>query len=430
MSVLLNASDDNFEATLTKRLAADLQHEKADKAAAEILADVRKNGDKAVIAYTKQFDRLELSAEQLRIPEDEINAAYEACDHTLLDALELAAMRITAYHKKQLPDDEQYVDELGVRLGWQWRAVDAVGLYIPGGLASYPSSVLMNAIPAKVAGVDRIAAVVPTPDGKLNPVVLAAAKIAGITELYRIGGAQAIGALAYGTATIPKVDTIVGPGNAYVAAAKKQVYGIVGIDCIAGPSEILVIADNENNPDWIAADLLSQAEHDPLARSILVTNDEAYAKQVIASVEATIPTLDRADIAQQSWNDCGTVIVTSSLEDAANIANIVAPEHLELAVQKPRELLKHIRHAGAIFLGRHTPEAIGDYTAGPSHVLPTAGAPRFSSGLSVYDFLKRSSIIGCSEESFDILAAPTARLANAEGLGAHALSVTIRKDKA
>ena len=391
-----------------------------------ILARVREEGDSALIDYTAQFDHQTLTADTLRISKDEIRAGAEACDANIVGSLKLAAQRIRSYHQAQMPQDWQHVDATGTRLGWHWGAMDAVGLYVPGGQASYPSSVLMNAIPAKVAGVARLVMVVPTPNGVISPAVLAAAEIAGIDEIYRIGGAQAVAALAYGTATIAPVDKIVGPGNAYVAEAKRQVFGTVGIDMIAGPSEILVVADNQNNPDWIAADLLSQAEHDSDAQSILITDDGVYAELVAVSVEETLRTLPREAIARESWDKHGAIIVVSALEEALPIINQLAPEHLELAVADPEILLPGIRHAGAIFMGRHTPEALGDYLAGPSHVLPTSRTARFSSGLGVYDFLKRTSIIGASATSLKQLGESAALLADAEGLHAHALSLRIR----
>lgn len=396
----------------------------------DISADVLKNGDEAVIKYTNKFDRVDFkSSNDFIISKQEIAEAYSKCSNELLDALNLAAERIKSYHEKQMPADLDYVDDIGVRLGNIWKPISRVGMYVPGGLASYPSSVLMNAIAAKVAGVKELVMVVPSPDNTLNPAVLAAAKIAGVDEIYKIGGAQAIAALAYGTKSIKKVDTIVGPGNAYVAAAKRKFYGTVGIDMIAGPSEILVIADNKNNPDWIAADLLSQAEHDENARSVLIVNDEEFAQKVADAVEKTLKTLAREDISRKSWESNGEIIIVKNWDEALEIADIIATEHLELALDSDLSeyFIKNINNAGAIFIGRHTPEAIGDYTAGPSHVLPTAGTARFSSGLSVYDFIKRVSLIGCTEKSFGQISEATEILANAEGFGAHALSVSIRR---
>lgn len=399
-----------------------------DRAVADILEAVRKEGDAAVLRYTARFDRLELSADRLRFTPQEIAEAEAACDAETLDALRLAAARIEDYHRRQLPQDLDYQDTSGIRLGHRWTAVGAVGLYVPGGTAAYPSSVLMNAIPARVAGVERIAMVVPTPDGRINPLVLAAAHIAGVSEIYRIGGAQAVGALAYGTETIAPVDKITGPGNAYVAAAKKQVFGRVGIDMIAGPSEILVVADGDNDPAWIAADLLSQAEHDVSAQSILITDDSDFAAAVQRAIEVHLQKLPRSEIAAASWRDHGAVILVDSIADAAPLVDRVAPEHLELAVADPDALLPQIRNAGAIFLGRHTPEALGDYLAGPNHVLPTARSARFSSGLSVLDFLKRSSLIGASPAGLAAIGPAGIALARAEGLDAHALSLSLRLD--
>ncbi len=392
-----------------------------------ILADVAKRGDAALLDYTAQFDRLTLpNAAALRISIAELNAARVACAPEVLQALELAAERIRDYHARQLPEGHRYADAQGVSLGWRYSALEAVGLYVPGGTASYPSSVLMNAIPAKVAGVDRLVVTVPTPDGVTNAAVLAACQIAGVDEIYRLGGAQAVGALAYGTETLRAVDKIVGPGNAYVAEAKRQVFGRVGIDMIAGPSEILVVADAKNDPEWIAADLLSQSEHDVLAQSILITDDAAFAEAVLAAVEATLRTLPREEIARAAWEGWGGVVLLDSLAEAPAFIDAIAPEHLELAVEDPEALSAQVRHAGAIFLGRYTPEALGDYLAGPSHVLPTSRTARFSSGLSVFDFLKRTSLIGCPAAAFGPLAEAGAALADAEGLQAHALSLRIR----
>ncbi|WP_419902319.1 histidinol dehydrogenase [Kiloniella sp.] len=395
-------------------------------AVAEILSEVKSRGDAALIEYTKRFDRLELTAEALRIPQREIDEAVAKCDPKSIEALELAARRIADYHARQKPEDLRYTDEAGVQLGHRWTAVQAAGLYVPGGLASYPSSVLMNALPAKVAGVDRLVMVVPSPDGVLNPLVLAAASIAGVDEIYRIGGAQAVGALAYGTDSIKPVDIIVGPGNAYVAAAKKQVFGTVGIDMIAGPSEILIIADGKNDPRWTAADLLAQAEHDTAAQSILITDDANFAEAVKRAVEVHLQTLLRSEIAGKSWNDHGAIILVDDLEEAVALTDRLAPEHLEIAVDDAEELAAKIRNAGAIFLGRHTAEVIGDYVAGPNHVLPTARSARFSSGLSVLDFMKRTSLIACDAESLKAIGPAAVTLAKEEGLTAHALSVSLR----
>ena len=394
-----------------------------------IIADVRDRGDEALIDLTSRFDRFDATEKGLAINAAEIDAAWDAVSEEVKSALTVAADRIRAFHSKQLPEDIDYRDDAGVRLGQAWKSVEAVGLYVPGGLASYPSSVLMNAIPAKVAGAGRIVMVVPTPDGVLNPLVLAAAKLAGVTEIYRVGGAQAVAALAYGTETVKPVDKIVGPGNAFVAEAKRQVFGKVGIDSIAGPSEILVIADNKTNPRWIAADLLSQAEHDAVAQSILITDDPVYAKMVEDAVEDHLASLDRREIALASWRDFGAVITVQNLDEAIPLADRLAAEHLELAVDNAEEMRQKITNAGAIFLGRHTPEAIGDYVAGPNHVLPTARTARFSSGLSVYDFMKRTTFVECDEASLKAIGPAAATLANEEGLGAHALSVTIRLDE-
>jgi histidinol dehydrogenase len=380
-----------------------------------------------VVDYTRRLDRLPtLTAETMRLSAEDINAAANQVSDELMASLRQAAERIRAYHLRQMPESYDYVDEAGVRLGSRWSAVEAAGLYVPGGTAAYPSSVLMNALPAKVAGVERLVMVVPTPDGVINPLVMAAAREAGVDEVYRIGGAQAVGALAYGTATIAPVDKIVGPGNAWVAAAKRQVFGTVGIDMIAGPSEILVVADGANDPSWIAADLLSQAEHDTAAQSILVTDDAAFAQAVMDAVEAHLKVLPRAEIARQSWNDHGAVIVVDDLAQAPALVDKVAPEHLELAVEDPDAMAAKIRHAGAIFLGRYTPEAVGDYVGGPNHVLPTARSARFSSGLGVLDFMKRTSILGCTPESLGRIGPAGVAIAGAEGLQAHGLSVALR----
>ncbi len=397
------------------------------EAAGKILADVKARGDAAVIDYTHKFDGLALTPQTLRITKDEIAAAVAAVDAETLEALKLAAERITAYHEKLRPEDMSFTDSAGVELGARWRPIDAVGIYVPGGRAAYPSSVLMNALPARIAGVPRVVMVVPTPKGVINPLVLAAADIAGVHEIYRIGGAQAVGALAYGTDTIKPVDKIVGPGNAYVAAAKRQVFGTVGIDMIAGPSEILVVADGANDPAWIAADLLSQAEHDPSSQSILITDDGMFADKVAEAVEAHLKVLPRAEIARASWNGFGGIIVVGDLlRDAPSLVDRIAPEHLEIASDNADAIAEKVRHAGAIFLGRYTPEAIGDYLAGPNHVLPTSGSARFSSGLGTMDFLKRTSIVRCSPEGLAAIGPAAVKLAEAEGLGAHGLSVAIR----
>ncbi len=427
MPARLDIRHAGFERDFTALLAAKRElQEDVERVVADIIADLRRRGDAALIDYTRRFDRLELTPDRLRVGPEEIAAALAASDAPTLEALRLAAARITDYHRRQLPADQDYVDASGIRLGARWTAVEAAGLYVPGGTAAYPSSVLMNALPARVAGVERLVMTVPTPDGRLNPLVLAAASIAGVSEIYRVGGAQAIGALAHGTETIRAVDKIVGPGNAYVAAAKRQVFGVVGIDMIAGPSEILVVADAANDPDWIAADLLSQCEHDAAAQAILVTDDAGFADATAAAVERQLATLPRAAIARESWTAHGAIIVVEHLDQAVALVDRVAPEHLELAVDDPEALAGRVRHAGAIFLGRYTPEAIGDYVAGPNHVLPTARSARFSSGLGVLDFLKRSSIVSCDAAGLNRIGPAAVTLARTEGLEAHARSVAIR----
>ncbi|CAA7616207.1 histidinol dehydrogenase [Magnetospirillum sp. SS-4] len=420
-------TDSGFEAAFAALIDMKRENdEDVDSLVAAILADVRKRGDAALLGYTARFDRVELTPETLRFTAAEIDEAAASCDSGLIKALHLAARRIHAFHARQLPKDYAFTDKAGVRLGLRWTPVQAAGLYVPGGTAAYPSSVLMNAIPAKAAGVGRLVMVVPTPGGRLNPLVLAAARIAGIDEIYRVGGAQAIGALAYGTETIRPVDKIVGPGNAYVAAAKRRVFGTVGIDMIAGPSEILVVADGANDPGWIAADLLSQAEHDAAAQSILITDDREFGRRVAEAVESHLATLPRAAIARDSWTRHGAVIVVPDLEAAIPLVDRIAPEHLELAVADPDSLAARIRNAGAIFLGRYTPEAIGDYVGGPNHVLPTARSARFSSGLGVIDFMKRTTLLGCDSDSLRAIGPAAVTLAEAEGLGAHGLSVSLR----
>ncbi len=427
MPVKFSTRDADFEARFQDLLGAKREvQEDLNNAVTAILHDVKTRGDAAVLEYTKRWDRLDITADAMAFTAQEIAAAVAQCEAETLDALKLAAARIEAFHRTQPIESSFFTDSAGVRLGARWTPVGAVGLYVPGGLASYPSSVLMNAIPAKVAGVPRIAMVVPTPDGVINPLVLAAAQLAGVTEIYRIGGAQAVGALAFGTETIKPVDKITGPGNAFVAAAKRQVFGTVGIDMIAGPSEILVVADGQNDPAWIAADLLSQAEHDTSAQSILITDDASFADAVSAAVDAHLATLPRAEIAGTSWRDHGAIILVDSLEDAVPLVDRLAPEHLELAVADPDAMAARIRNAGAIFLGRFTPEAIGDYVAGPNHVLPTARSARFSSGLNVLDFMKRTTLVGCTPESLGRIGPAAVSLATSEGLGAHALSVAIR----
>ncbi len=393
---------------------------------ADIVADIRTRGNAALFEYTARFDRFELSAETIKITPEEVAAAIKSCGSAQLDALQLAAKRIRAFHEKQLPEDLSYQDQDGVQLGLKWNPVDAVGMYVPGGLASYPSSVLMNAIPAKVAGVSRLVMVVPTPDGKINPLVLAAASIADVDEIYRVGGAQAVAALAFGCQSIPPVDKIVGPGNAYVATAKRQVFGVVGIDMIAGPSEILVVADNKNDPSWIAADLLSQAEHDTSAQSILITDDAEFADQVSRAIDVHLQKLPRTEIASKSWEDYGAIITVENMEHAAGLIDRIAPEHLELAIEAPEVFAENLRHAGAIFLGRYTPEALGDYIGGQNHVLPTGRSARFSSGLGVLDFMKRTTLLGVSAQSINAIGPAAVTLAEAEGLDAHALSVALR----
>ena len=412
---------------------AELQNMKREQSVdvkdtvAAILADVRARGDAAVIELTEKFDRQTLSPETLRISDADIDAAEAACDAETKAALALAAERIADFHARQKPEDNMFTDAVGVELGHRWSPVDAAGLYVPGGLANYPSSVLMNAIPARVAGVARVVMVVPTPDGAINPLVLVAAKLAGVDEIYRIGGAQAVAALAYGTQSIAPVNVIVGPGNAYVAAAKAQVFGQVGIDMIAGPSEILVVSDNQNDPSWIAADLLSQAEHDEVAQSILICDDADYAVRVSDAVEAALSHLPRQAIARKSWENFGAILIVDDLvSEAADLINQLAPEHLQLAVADPDALADKVRHAGAIFLGRYTPEAIGDYIAGPNHVLPTARAARYASGLSVLNFMKRSSLVRCDASSLSAIGPAALRLAEEEGLQAHARSIGIR----
>ncbi|WP_295511345.1 histidinol dehydrogenase [uncultured Sulfitobacter sp.] len=430
MPQFLDHSQPDFEAAFTALLSAKREESTdVDDTVADIIAQVRENGDAAVIALTQQFDRIALTPDTLRITAAEVDAAVTQVSAEDCAALELAATRIRDYHARQLPEDAEWTDAVGATLGWRWTAVSAAGLYVPGGLASYPSSVLMNAIPAKVAGVERLAMVVPTPDGILNPLVLLAARIAGVDEIYRIGGAQAVAALAYGTATIPPVDKITGPGNAYVAAAKRRVFGKVGIDMIAGPSEILVIADGDNDPDWIALDLLSQAEHDESAQSILITTDASFGKAVAAAVEKRLETLERRKIAGASWRDNGAILTVPDLAVAAKLSNRIAPEHLELCVADVDGLSAQITHAGAIFLGQWTPEAIGDYIGGPNHVLPTARSARFSSGLSVLDFMKRTTLARMTPQALRAIGPSAERLARSESLEAHGLSVTARLGK-
>jgi histidinol dehydrogenase len=423
----LSTSDPGFERAFARLLdparsaAADVRD-----AVAGIIADVRARGDAALIALTERFDGPRLTPETLAFSPDEIAAQAALADPADVAALELAAARIRACHERQLPAAVQWTDAAGVGLGWRWTPVDAAGLYVPGGLASYPSSLLMNAIPARVAGVGRLAVAVPSPGGAVNPLVMAAAQIAGIDEIWRIGGAQAVAALAYGTATIRPVSKITGPGNAFVAEAKRQVFGDVGIDMIAGPSEVLVIADADADPDWIALDLLAQAEHDARAQAVLITDDLRLADAVASAVDARLATLSRTAIAGTSWRDHGAIVTVRDPDEAAELANRIAPEHLELAVADPEALAARITHAGAIFLGPWTPEVAGDYAAGPNHVLPTAGSARFSSGLSVLDFMKRTTLLRLDPGSLGAIGPAAARLARAEGLEAHALSVEAR----
>lgn len=409
-----------FKAFLDERRGSPAD---VDAAAADVLEAVKTHGLEALLDFSRKFDKVELTAETIRVTAEEIEQGWADTPADVREAIAFAAARIRSYHSRQRPADQAWTDEAGVELGWRWTPLEAVGVYVPGGRAAYPSTVLMNAVPAQVAGVDRIAMV--TPPGKLQPAVLAAAKEAGVTEIWRVGGAQAVAALAYGAGPIQPVDKIVGPGNAYVTAAKRRLYGVVGIDALAGPSEIVVVADKDNNPDWIAADLLSQAEHDPAAQSILITDDEAFAAAVEAAVTERLKTLSTGEDAAASWRDHGAVII-APLDESPALVDAIAPEHVEFAMENPERLSDRVRHAGAIFLGRVTPEAIGDYVAGSNHVLPTSRAARFQSGLSIYDFIKRTSIVKCDAASFGILGPHTVALAKAEGLPAHALSAEIR----
>jgi histidinol dehydrogenase len=427
MPVRLNRSSADFDQRFSAFLVAKREISADVEAAARaIVQDVATRGDAALIEATRKFDRLALDAAGLRVSTADIEGAIKACDAVTLDALKFARDRIETFHLRQLPKDERFTDASGVELGWRWSAVEAVGLYVPGGTAAYPSSVLMNAVPAKVAGVARLVMVVPAPDGKLNPLVLAAAHLGGVSEIYRVGGAQAVAALAYGTATIAPVAKIVGPGNAYVAAAKRLVFGKVGIDMIAGPSEVLVIADATCNASWIAADLLAQAEHDESAQSILITDSPRLADDVAQAVESQLKTLPRAKIAGASWNDFGAIILVEKLDDAVPLADAIAAEHLEIMTADPDAFSTKIRNAGAIFLGSHTPEAIGDYVGGSNHVLPTARSARFSSGLGVLDFMKRTSLLKCGPEQLRALGPAAMTLGKAEGLEAHSRSVGLR----
>ncbi|WP_262296069.1 histidinol dehydrogenase [Microvirga sesbaniae] len=427
MAQRLDAREPSFPQAFAALLSAKREvSEDVDQAVRAIIEEVVVKGDEALIDFTLRFDGLALQPETLRVSAAEIDAAEAQCPKEALDALALAKERIETYHRAQRPQDSMSTDPLGVTLGWRWTALESVGLYVPGGRASYPSSVLMNAVPAKVAGVPRIAMVVPTPKGETNPLVLAAARLAGVDEVFRIGGAQAVAALAYGTETVRPVAKIVGPGNAYVAAAKRRVFGQVGIDMIAGPSEVLILADAHGNPDWIAADLLAQAEHDPAAQSILVTDSPALADAVEKSVERQLQTLPKADIAGASWRDYGAIILIDRLENAIPLVDRLAPEHLEIETENAEELAARVRNAGSIFLGSHTPEAIGDYVGGPNHVLPTARSARFSSGLGVLDFMKRTSILKCDAEALRALGPAAITLGRSEGLEGHARSVAIR----
>jgi histidinol dehydrogenase len=424
----LNTTDRNFAADFTALLYSRNDVEENIAAAVKaIIADVRKRGDDALVELSNKFDRANVTRDTLKLSAADIAAA--SITPAQGAAIETAAKRIELYHRRQIPADDSFTDDTGAQLGWRWTALDSVGLYVPGGTAAYPSSVLMNAIPALVAGVKRIVMVTPASGGSINPLVLAAARRAGITEIYRIGGAQAVAALTYGTDSIAPVDKIVGPGNGWVAAAKREVFGHVGIDSIAGPSEILVIADNSNDPDWIAADLLSQAEHGADSQSILITDDAAFADKVAAAAERALALLPRKDIATASWHDHGGIIVVEKLEDAAALSDRIAPEHLEIATADPKTLLAKVRHAGAIFLGRHTPEAMGDYIAGPNHVLPTSRSARFSSGLSVLDFMKRTTLLSLDEKAINALGPEAITLADAEGLQAHANSIAARLNR-
>jgi histidinol dehydrogenase len=427
MPIRLDASAPDFQgrfrAFLDTKREASADVEATVRA---IVADVMARGDEALVEYTRKFDRADVGVAGLKVSASEIELAHAACNRRALDALTFARERIEAYHRRQKPADDRFTDALGVELGHRWTAIEAVGLYVPGGTAAYPSSVLMNAVPAKVAGVPRLVMVVPAPDGKLPPLVLAAAKIAGIDEVYRVGGAQAVAALAYGTETIRPVAKIVGPGNAYVAAAKRLVFGKVGIDMIAGPSEVLILADKSGNPDWIAADLLAQAEHDVSAQSILITDDATLADAVQSALQAQLKTLPRGEVASASWRDYGAVILVQKLADAVPLVDALAPEHLEIEAADAETLAGKIRNAGAIFLGAHTPEAIGDYVGGSNHVLPTARSARFSSGLGVLDFMKRTSILKCGPDQLRALGPSAIALGEAEGLDAHARSVAMR----
>ncbi|ODT73297.1 MAG: histidinol dehydrogenase [Pelagibacterium sp. SCN 63-23] len=430
MPIRLDSASPDFDVRFSALLAGKRESSQdVNDSVAAIIADVRERGDAALVELTNRFDRAKVTETTLAFTAAEIAAGAARVPAQVRAALQTAHDRISAHHRKQKPQDHIYEDAVGVTLGTRWTPVDAVGIYVPGGLASYPSSVLMNAVPARVAGVERIAMVVPTPDGEINPAILAAAEIAGVTEIYRVGGAQAVAALAYGTASIARVDKVVGPGNAYVAAAKRQVFGQVGIDMIAGPSEVLIIADASANPAWVAADLIAQAEHGAGAQSILVTTDASLAEAAIAEVERQLALLPKKDIASEGWNEFGAVIKVASLQEAAALANRIASEHVELALDDPQALLPAIRHAGSIFLGHHTPEAIGDYVGGTNHVLPTARTARFASGLGVLDFLKRTSLLGCTPASLAELADAAVTIAGVEGLDGHGRSISIRLNR-
>ena len=427
MPLRLSTTDSDFPSAFTALVDARREaDEDVSRDVTAILKAVRAGGDAALADYTQRFDRHDLNVSGWSVTATETRAALDGISSELRDALELAAARITAYHEKQKPQDSDGVDAAGVRLGARWSAVDAAGLYVPGGRAAYPSSLLMNVIPAKVAGVARIAMVTPTPGGEINPLVLAAAQIAGIEEIWRVGGAQAVAALAYGTDRVRPVDVITGPGNAWVAEAKRQLYGVVGIDMVAGPSEIVVVADGRNDPEWTAADLLSQSEHDPTSQSILFTDDAAFADAVAAAVERQLPALSTSAVARTSWDANGAIIIVRDLEEAMPLVNALAPEHLELAVEDPEPLFAQVLHAGSVFLGRMTPEAVGDYVAGPNHVLPTGRRARFSSGLSVLDFMKRTSFLSLDRDAIGAIGPAAVALAQAEGLPAHAASVALR----
>ena len=427
MAMFLDAGAADFEPKFADLLAAKREAAAdVDEAAAKIIADVRARGDAALMEYSLRFDRIDVERASLRVSAEEIDAAVAACPKTALEALKFAHQRILAFHRRQIPKDESFTDAFGVKLGWRWTAIEAVGLYVPGGAASYPSSVLMNAVPAKVAGCLRVAMVAPAPEGRLNPLVLAAARIAGVDEIYRVGGAQAIAALAYGTATIAPVAKIVGPGNAYVAAAKRRVFGVVGIDMIAGPSEVVVLADATADPAYVAADLIAQAEHDQAAQAILITDDLQFGRLVAEEVAKQLATLPREKIAAASWRDYGAILLVKSLRDAVPLVDRLAPEHLEIIAADAEALAAAIRNAGAIFLGAYTPEAIGDYVGGSNHVLPTSRSARFSSGLGVQEFVKRTSILSCDAGALKALGPAAVTLGEAEGLDGHARSVALR----